>query len=920
MPQEHVEPILIGRDRECSALAGLLAGDVSPALALVHGEAGIGKTTLLSWARDLAGQAGARTLSGRGAPTEADLTFAGLHQLLHPLLDRTGPTLQAQDDVRDALRAQEAAGSAIFRTGFAVLELLAEASLRERLVVVVDDVQWWDRPSRDVLAFVARRLAEDPVALVVAARDPVPAELEQLAIGDQWLRLPLARLDDEEAGALLDRVAPGLPPDVRRHVLDEAAGNPLALKELPHTAVDAAPAHALHPEPVSDRLEAAFAARVHQLPEAAQALVLLAAAHDSEDVGELLAAGAQLSGRTVTLDDLEPAVAVGLLEAGPGAVRFCHPLARSAVYQRAGAAARQAAHRALARTTISADRRAWHAAGAATGPDEAVAVQLDGVAERASHVGAKDIATRAIEEAARLSESPARRATRLLQAVQTAFDGGDYEHAQRLLGSVDAGAVEPDERLLLDWLRELVTQGPWTGGDRVAAFADIADRMAAAGQRRRAVRLLLGLSLRCWWSNIAPATSTRVAEVADRLRQGEDDPEHLAITATAAPVERGAEALATFGRLAVADLAPDAGLLMALGVSGTAVGDHPRAATVLAAAIAEARSQGQTGVLARALVALAWAETHLGRLGRAEIDGEEGVRLAGESGQPLWVATGELALASARGLRGRAGDADAIAGRAERVYLAAGANPMLAQVQAARGFAALGAGRYEDALAHLRRIFSPADASYHLHLRTFLVSEIALAAAHCGEHDRARRLLVAMEERLTRTSSPILRAGLFVARPLLAEPARVGQRYDEALADGLTQWPLHRARLLLGYGAWLRRGRRISEARGPLHDAHETFTAIGAAHWAERAAQELRAAGELDPVREAPAWERLTPQELQIAQLAAAGLTNRQIGERLFLSHRTVGLHLYHVFPKLGISSRAQLHTALAGVEPPDPA
>jgi DNA-binding CsgD family transcriptional regulator len=764
------------------------------------------------------------------------------------------------------------------------------------------------------VSFVGRRLENDPIALLLATRDPVPEELQLAAAAADWRVLALGRLADADAAELLDRTAPSLGADDRHRVLDEAAGNPLALIELPQTISEDVDVSLTSPVPINDRLMGAFASRLPALPEATRWLVLLAAAHDSDSLDELLAAGA-LDVTDVSLRDVEPAVAAGLLTVEGRSVRFGHPLARSAVYQRAGPADRQAAHRALSRTARSPDRRAWHAAAAAEGPDEAVAAQLDAVAERAGHAGANETALRANEVAARVSEDAGRKAGRQLRAVELAYDLGLRERTLQILAELDTRALEPAERPRLDWMREVITAGVWSGGERVASFVAIAERMAASGDPSRAMAMLASIALRAWWSNLDPTTRVAVAEAADRVRVGADDLTHLWVTALAAPLERGRDALSAFGGIAVPDLYPDPPLLLMLGLAGTAVGDHVRAVPLLSAAITESRRQGRTGVLTEALMTLGWAETHLGRLSRAEVAAEEGVRLAVETGQPLWRATGELACAATQGLRGSTEAAEGLAAAGERVLLGAGANPMLALVQAARGCAALGAGRYDDAYAQLCRPFTPIDVSYHQYHRTFMVAELAEAAAHCGRQDDARRLLADVEPLAERTGSPILRAGLLVARPLLADEAQVERLYREGLADGLAAWPMHRARLLLGYGVWLRRRRRIAEARDPLRTARETFAALGAAPWAEQAAQELRAAGEAHRQGPAAAWEGLTPQELQIATMAAEGLTNRQIGERLFLSHRTVGAHLYHMFPKLGIASRSQLGLVLAGVD-----
>ncbi len=913
MPQHHpVPPELIGRARECSLLGELVNGPGSDPVVLLHGEAGIGKTALVGWTLErAAGEA--RTLYAAGAPSERALPFAGLHQLLRPLLGEVDRSPFRRHAVQEALTAEAAAGAALFRTAMVVLDLLAEVAAERRLVIVADDVQWLDRPSRDVVSFVGRRLGNDPVALLLAARDPVPEDLWDGAAGSGWKVVEIGRLADADAAELVDRTAPALSSDDRRRVLDEAAGNPLALIELPKTVSEGADVVPTAPVPVNDRLMGAFASRLPALPGSTRRLCLLTALHDSDSVDEVLAAG-ELDGPKVALRDLEPAVTAGLLVVAGRSVRFGHPLARSAVYQRAGAADLQSAHRALSRTARSPDRRAWHAAAAAVGPDEAVAVQLDAVAERAVRAGANETALSAYESAARLSEDAARKAGRLLKAVELADDLGQRERTLRNLGELDTGALEAAERPRLDWIREVVTGGAWSGGDRIAAFVGIARRMAESGDRQRAMGVLVSIALRAWWSNLDPTTRVAVAEAADDVREDANDPMHLFLSALATPLERGRTVLSAYGRIAVSDLYPDSRLLLLLGLAGTALGDQPRAVPLLSGAITESRRQGRTGVLTEALVALGWAEAHLGRLSRADVAAEEGVRLARETGQTLWRATGELACAATQGLRGSTEAAEELASSGERVLLGTGANPMLALVQAARGIAALGAGRFDDAYAQLCRPFTPADVSYHQYHRTFLVAELAEAAAHSGRQADARRLLDDVEPLGEQTGSPILHAGLLVARPLLADEEDVERLYLEGLADGLPAWPLHRARLHLGYGVWLRRQRRIAEARDPLRTARETFAALGVTPWAERAGQELRAAGEPHQQSPAAAWEQLTPQELQIATMAAEGLTNRQIGERLFLSHRTVGAHLYHMFPKLGIASRSQLGSALAGV------
>jgi DNA-binding CsgD family transcriptional regulator len=903
--------VLQGRALECAELTDLILGVGANPVALVHGEAGVGKTAMLRWASGLATAHGIPVITATGVPTERDLPFAALRRLLPR--DREGGRLRSlRRAVERALGAPESAGPGLSRTAMTILEFLAELAAPSRLLVVVDDVQWLDRPSRDVLMFLGRRLDSD-VRMALAAREDVPGDVAQSALSSRWRTLALERLADRDAAEVLDQWFPELARDVRRRVLDEAAGLPLALKELPSFIGVAPTANADPVAPISSRLHDAFASRLAALPEITRLLVLLAAVHDNDDGAELLDAADTMTGERPATTAWDPAVGAGLIELSAGRVSFVHPLVRSATYQRAGAAALRAAHRALADASQTADRRAWHAAASVDAPDEAVARQLEAAGERAFTAGAIEIAGHAYEEAVRLSEERRPKAVRQLQALVIAEELGQAQHALDLLGSLDIGALDRAERVRAEWLREVLTDSAWTGGDRARTFAEIARRLSAEGDSRGAADLLLSIALRCWWSNLDPDTCAAVASAADDLGDTASPATYVSITALADPVARGAQALETLKGLTVADIYPDSAMLSMLGHAAAGVGDLPRSVDIFSAAVAESRRQSRISVLAHALVSVAWSDAQIGRLQRAEVAAEEGIRLSRETGQPLWEATGELVLAMARGHRGDIRTATALADRAERVFLTTGANPMLAQVRIARGVAALAVGNHAEGFAQLVRIFAEHDASFHLHLRTFVVADLAEAAARCGQHAVARAIVGDLEPLALQTRSPILRAGLLISRPLLASDEEdVETLFREALDDGLPMWPMHRARVHLEYGSWLRRQRRVFESREPLRIAHETFAGLGAEPWAERAAQELRAAGDAPPEMKTSAWEHLTAQEYQIATLAAQGLTNRQIGERLLLSHRTVSAHLYHIFPKLGISSRGQLSAALA--------
>jgi DNA-binding CsgD family transcriptional regulator len=351
-----------------------------------------------------------------------------------------------------------------------------------------------------------------------------------------------------------------------------------------------------------------------------------------------------------------------------------------------------------------------------------------------------------------------------------------------------------------------------------------------------------------------------------------------------------------------------------LGYAALAVGACEQAVGFLTAAAAGLRARGWLGLLGQVLLSQGWSALLLGQAGLAGPAAEEAARLLAESGSPLWAACTQLVQAVLAGRRGDTTTATELAAQAERVLLVGGVPPLLAQVQLARGTAALGAGRYDEAYEQLARIFDPHDAAYHPHVRAWALVDLAEAAAGGGYHDAARRHCTELIPEAAATGSPLLRASLAVAAPMLATDDAQAL-FDAAFGAGLAAWPLHRARLQLAYGMWLRRRQQAGDSRAPLRAARDTFDALGADAWAERARRELRAAGERSGQPAPRALDLLAPQELQIARLAAEGLSNREIGQQLYLSHRTVRNHLYRIFPKLGITSRAEL-AAVAGASP----
>ncbi|KAA9376482.1 AAA family ATPase [Microbispora cellulosiformans] len=905
---------LIGREAELRRLTGMidLVGDEGGGL-VVRGEAGMGKSALLAAAAAIAAERGLRVLTAVGVQSEALLPYAGLHQLLHPLqaYDDRLPAPQ-RERLRAAFGMTDTTVPDLYLVALATLNLLAEVATRAPTLLVVDDAHWLDQASAQVLAFVARRLESEPVLLLAGIREGFASALDDAGLPG----VSLEGLPEAAAGSLLDVVAPGLAPGTRQRVLREAAGNPLALTELPRAWRELDGDAMLRTSwlPLTVRLEQAFGSRMAELPPATRALLLVAAVNDGSALSETLSAAARL-GHGAGDQDLAPAVAARLVTASQGRIAFRHPLMRSAIYQAASLAQRHAAHAAIADALAEssgglpgdlADRETWHRAAAGSGPDDAVAAALDAIAARAQQRGAATLAVSALEQAARLSHDPRDRAERLLRAADVSVELGDHDVVARLLRQTESLDLSPQQRTRVLWIRGAFDDG--TGDHAVGplALADLAETVAAEGDHERALRILWSAALRCFWVEPGPEARRRVVAAAENLPIDHRHPQLLAILAYAAPIDRGSlviDGLRQVTSQPVVD--PQAARL--LGTAAVLVGALDLAERLSAAALTGLRSHGRLQLLARALSARAWSAVLLVNLDVAIPAVHEAARLAQETGQPLMYGTALSTQALLAALRGERDHALALATEAERLSLTTGVRPVLATVQTARGMVALGEGRFAEAYDHLARMHDPADPSHHIALRCYVLGMLADAAAHSGNVGEGRAILAEMEAVARRTPSPALRAGLRLARPLLAGDSQAEALFEEALASDAERWPFARAQTQLAYGEWLRRRRRVSPARPLLRAARETFDALGAVPWSERARRQLRASGERSEQRSIGVRDKLTAQELQIVQLVAEGMTNREIGERLYVSHRTIGAHLYRIFPKLGITSRAEL-------------
>lgn len=902
---------LLGREAERRALAALVeqAASGSGGALVVLGAPGIGKSALVAEAAARASERGTRVITSVGVESEEDVPCAGLHQLVHQLRDGIDDLPGRQ---RAALRA--AVGLAdevvpdLYLVGLAALTLLSDAAVKAPLLVVVEDAHWMDGASLDVLGFVARRIESDPLALVAVTRS-----LDDRLGGAGLPVLKLDPLTEEVSGELLDAVAPGLGQHVRRRLLVEAAGNPLALTELPVALQSVGGAYALTPGPLplTERLERTFTARVSRLPADTRAVLLLAALNGDGTMDECLAAAARMLGGAVDVGALEPAVKAGLVE--PWDLVFRHPLVRSAMHHAATAAERQAAHAALAcELQGQPDRQAWHRAAATAGSDEQAARDLDSTAGRALRRGGVAAALAALRRAAELTADPSARADRLLRAAELALESGQCDVAAHLLAQARSLDLSVRDQGRAAWVGIALVEGAAQGeGTATAELAELAVGIAAGGEPVLGLRMLWGAVLHCFWGEPGPAARRRVAAAADRMPVDAGNADLVALRAYCAPVERGRAVLeALTGQLDRSS--EDAEGDQLLGAAAVTVGAPALASRLASRSLDALRAQGRLSMLARALCVQAGSAARLGDVRAAHLAAEEAAELARETGQPLVHAMVHAIRAQ---LAAVCGDphAEAWAAEAERTALPGNARPALAIVQMARGQAALCQGRYGDAFGHLRRVFEPADPAFHPWLRFYGVAELVEAAVRSESAEAARDVLRELAPLAEQTPSPALLCGLRLAHALLSPPDAAEHLYRTALDAVPVDWPFERARVHLALGAWLRRHRRPAESRVVLQAACEVFDALGASAWAERARQELRAAGTSSPRQDPAAVDRLTSTELHVAQLAAQGLTNREIGERLYVSPRTVSTHLQRMFPKLGVTSRGELGAVLRG-------
>ena len=925
-------PRLIGRAAELEVLSRLLDGVAERGGALVvRGEPGVGKTALLDSL--LAGATGWVIARVAGVESEMEFAFAGLHQLCGPFLDRLGLLPRPQ---RDALAAAFGlrAGSApeMFLVGLAVLGLLSEVAEERPVVCVVDDAQWLDRSSAQTLGLVARRLSAERVVMLFAVREPC-AELRGLP------EVVVEGLRDADAHNLLSCVVRG-PLDARVHerVVAETRGNPLALLELPRGLSPAElaggfglPGMISDPRSLPRRIEDSFLRRLEPLPADTKLLCLVAAA---EPVGDpaLVWRAAGLLG--IAPEALAPAVAAQLLQVGTR-VRFRHALVRSAVYRAASPADRRRVHRALADVTepdVDPDRRAWHRAEAAAGPDEEVAVELERSADRAQARGGLAASAAFLERAVGLTLDPALRAPRALAAARAKFEAAAIDTAAELLGIAEEGPLGELERACLERLRAQITfaragpagiPGLTVGPHAPALLLDAARRLEPLDAGLARETYLDALTTAMWAGS--PNGGCGVTAVAEAARQAPPGPQ------PPRPVDVLLDGLVARFTEPYPAAAP--ALRQALdAVTGTGgrPGDSPRWLwfvcpvtpeplapelwddqkwhELATRAVRLARQTGALALLPNALTCRATVHVLAGEFDAASALIDEAYAITeATGGAPLRYPS--LLLAAWRGQQAtalgliEAGIRDASArGLGRPIGLAHWATAVLYN----------GLGRYTDAFPAAQR----ACGSEQLGVSGFALAELVEAAARSHNPEAASDALRQLADR-TRASGTDWALGAEArSRALLGEAGDAESLYREAIERlKRTRVPVELARARLLYGEWLRRQRRRLDARDQLRSAHEMFTRMGAEAFGERARRELLATGETARKRTVETTGELTPHEARIARMARDGLSNQEIANQLFLTRKTVEYHLSKVFTKLGVTSRHEIDRAL----PPEP-
>ncbi|MFF0717236.1 AAA family ATPase [Micromonospora sp. NPDC003816] len=897
---------LFGRRAETAVLDRLLdrAADRAGSGLVLWGEPGIGKTALLEYAVEAASDA--TVLRCRGTRMEAGLAFAALHELLWPVLDRLETLAVPQAAALRGALGMSRDPANRFLIGAAVLSLLSGLARERPVLVVVDDAQWVDEASAHCLGFVARRVATEPVAVLLTGHeDPASGPWEGLPT------LEISGLADEDARRLVSAVVPGADATLVDRIVQAAGGNPLALHELPALDHETDGEATLSPSgnavSVGPRLRRAFRARFEALKPSTRALLLLAAAQGRGDRHVVHRAGAGWGIDTATWD---AALRSGLLRASGARLEFRHPLIPAAVYDGSPFSERQAAHRALAEALPrdATMERAWHLAAAADGPDEDVATLLQHAAEECLRRSAGSMAARTLCRAAELSPEPGDAARRLAAAARAAWHAGQADTARQVLEEAERlGGVQPVVRLS-GGLRGILE---FAYGMPERAHHYLAGDMAVVTEARRAVELGT-VAVRAAWT---AGRSDLQQESLHRLRAVDTDGD--ATVSGLMPALRNwwscydlsgefpppspdlaSDAVGRLGTVAW-ELLPPVPLAQVWGVEA-------RLLDVLRVQAAQLRRRHELTALALVLAQIAVLDTAAGRWGAAEVAAAEGLRLAEEVGAAHLATQSRSCLGILAAARGDHRAVDEHTRGILRVSVPRGVRALTASAYWLRGRAALFDGRPQEALSDLLCLVESGHEASHATFALLAAVDTVEAAVQVGDGDVAESQVAMVQGWAQRSGATWARAAGHRLRALVQGGSAAEVSFRAALdVAGAGAQPFEYARTRLLYGEWLRRARRRADARTQLVAAAETFDRLDAGPLRGRALRELALTDRrgADPSTAAG----LTVQELRVAQLAADRLTNREIAAQLLISPRTVGHHLANVYPKLGITSRAEL-------------
>jgi DNA-binding CsgD family transcriptional regulator len=914
-----MHPELRGRQRECELMEVLIATvrTGESRVLVVRGEAGSGKTALLEYLA--ANASGFRVARAAGVESEMELAYAGLHQLCTPFADQIellpGPQ---RDALNTAFGLRSGSAPNRFLVGLAVLGVLSAVAEENPLLWMVDDIQWLDEASSETLAFVARRLAAESVAMVVVVRDPAGepkfAGFEELIVHG---------LGERDARALLESVLTGpLDERVRDRLVAETRGNPLALLELPRglTPAEMAGGFGLsYASSLTTRIEESFRRRLAPLPPSTRTLLLVASAESAGDpvaVWQALAAlGVEPAARVAAAD---------LVEFG-AQVRFRHPLVRSAVYWAASPDERQRAHRALADATdpdIDPDRRAWHRAQATPGPDADVADELERSASRAQRRGGLAAAAAFLERAAELTPEAALRARRALAAAQSKQRAGATDAALRLLAVAEAGQLDELDQARAQLLHAQVTFAVTRGGDAPQLLLEAAKRLEPLDGALARETYMDAFAAALFADQLARGSGVReVAEAVlaadwSKSSDGTPDPCDLLLEGIAAVTIDGyapgapilKRAVRAFRDEQISDESALRWLWLACRAA-RALGDDAGWDELTERQVRLAREAGELSLLPIALAERFNVQLFLGDLVAAAALVVETEAVTEATGSRL-APQGAIALAA---WRGDEAEAAALIDAQRREVVRRGEGLWLVATEWASAVLFNGLSRYEDALAMAEKAVGH---PHELGVSTWVPTELIEAAARSGHPELATAPLQRLQEISSAAGTDWALGVEARSRALLSEGAGAESLYRDAIARlGRTRVRPALARAHLLYGEWLRRENRRVDAREQLRIAQDLYAEIGMNGFAERARRERMATGETVRKRSPETRDSLTAQEAQIARLAAEGCTNPEIGAQLFISPRTVEWHLRKVFTKLGIKSRKEL--SLAQLESP---